>query len=202
VRLAFAPTGPDRPAGPAHTPEPADRLPFTDPRASAVLCALWDDGGEAVVLLTRRSASLRFHTGEVSFPGGRIDPGETARQAALREASEEVGLDPAAVEIVGQLPALATLSSRSAITPFVAVVAGTPALAPNPTEVERAFSVPLATLMAEGVFHEERWDAPGAGPRPVYFFDLPGDLVWGATARMLWDLLGVLRPVVETSAHL
>ena len=79
-----------------------------------------DDAGNAGVLLTRRSTALRNHAGEISFPGGRIDPGETEVAAALREANEEVGLDPAAVEVIGELDHLATVVSRSHIVPVIA----------------------------------------------------------------------------------
>ncbi len=196
VVRAFEPFGPDRPASRPRPVEAHDRLPSDDPRSAAVLCTLWEEDGQAVVLLTRRSSTLRSHTGEVSFPGGRIEPGESPVDAALREAEEEVGLDPAAVEVIGQLPPMATVSSDSIITSYVAVLASRPALRPNPAEVERAFAAPIVDLVADGTFHEERWSWPGGGDRPLYFFDLPGDTVWGATARLLVDLLAVLRPVL------
>src|SRR3954452_4179112 len=85
------------------------------PRPAAVLIPLFEEDGEARVILTRRAAHLRHHTGEVSFPGGRLDEGEEALVAALREASEEIGLDPAQVEILGQLAPLTTWSSAALI---------------------------------------------------------------------------------------
>jgi 8-oxo-dGTP pyrophosphatase MutT (NUDIX family) len=119
-----------------------------------------------------------------------LDDGESALAAALREASEEVGLDPSQVEIIGELAPLATLSSRAGIMPFVGVLPGRPELRPNPDEVELAFDVALADLMADGVHQEEIWAFPGGdGERPIHFFDLPHDIVWGATARMLHELL-------------
>jgi 8-oxo-dGTP pyrophosphatase MutT (NUDIX family) len=171
-----------------------DRLPMVDPRPAAVLCALFEEDGDTWVVLTRRSTRLRSHTGEVSFPGGRLDAGETAVAAALREADEEVGIDPASVEVIGELAPLSTMSSRSAITPFVGVLDRRPQLRPNPAEVDRAFTVPLSELMAPGVYHEERWAFPGGGERAIHFFDLPGDTVWGATAKMLRDLLDRVYP--------
>lgn len=181
----MATMGPAKPWPPA---VPASQLPFQGAPA-AVLVPLFEEDGQARVILTRRSSRLRSHTGEVSFPGGRLDPGEAPLAAALREASEEVGLVPDDVEILGQLEPLATLSSRSGITPFVGVLATRPALHPNPHEVEHAFDVALVDLMAEGVHQEERWDTPWAEDRPVHFFDLPDDIVWGATARILHQLL-------------
>jgi 8-oxo-dGTP pyrophosphatase MutT (NUDIX family) len=165
-----------------------------DSRPAAVLCLLWEERGQTVVLLTRRSARLRSHTGEIAFPGGRLDDGERALDAARREAHEEVGIEPTSVEIIGQLRPLGTLSSSAAIVPFVGVAEARPTLRPNPSEVDRAFGVSLIELMAPGSYHEERWDVGGSTDRPVHFFDLPGETVWGATASMLRDLLDVVCP--------
>lgn len=179
VREALVDVGPDDPW--PHAPP--------DARPSAVLVPLFEEGGEAHVVLTRRAATLRSHTGEVSFPGGRIDPGETAVEAALREAWEEVRIDPRTVEVIGELGPLSTASGRSAITPVVGALPGRPRLEPNPAEVERAFDVSLRELLADGVHWEERWDSEWGADRPIHFFDLPEDVIWGATARMLHQLL-------------
>ncbi len=192
--------------------EPAERVTFDgfpDPGApSAVLVPLFerDEGdGEARVVLTRRAAHLRTHTGEVSFPGGRLDGGETPEAGALREAAEEVGLDTAAVEVVGRLTPLVTFSSSARITPVVGLLPGPPHLVANPHEVEHVFDVSLAELAADDVFREERWVVPGRpmpvvdavedGSFPVWFFELPNDTVWGATARMLVELLRLVLDV-------
>src|SRR3954470_9042533 len=164
-------------------------IEVAEARPAAVLVALFEEDGETRVILTRRSAHLRTHTGEVSFPGGRIDPGEEAVAAALREAAEEVGLEPAAVQIVGQLGGLMTVGRPSVITPFVGVMGDRPELHPNPAEVEFAFDVALADLAADGVHHQEIWSHPRLREHVVHFFDLPHDIVWGATARLLYDLL-------------
>ncbi len=155
------------------------------PRQSAVLAPLFDEAGEARIVLTRRASTLRNHRSEVSFPGGRVDSGETLVQAALREAWEEVGIEPASVEVIGTLTPLTTYSSASLINPFVGVLPGRPTLRTNPAEVERAFDVPLSVLVADGVHRAERW-----GTRELHFFELPGDIIWGATGRLLWELLG------------
>jgi 8-oxo-dGTP pyrophosphatase MutT (NUDIX family) len=185
VRQAMATMGPAKPWPPA---VPAAQLPFQGSPA-AVLVPVFDEAGAARVILTRRSGTLRSHTGEVSFPGGRLEPGEAPLAAALREAGEEIGLAPGDVEILGQLEPLATLSSRSGITPFVGALPARPVLDPNPHEVEHAFDVAFAELMADGVYKEERWDTEWADDRPVHFFDLAEDIVWGATARILHSLL-------------
>lgn len=156
---------------------------------AAVLVAMFEESGEAELVLTRRSSLLRTHTGEVCLPGGRIERDETAWEAAVREAREEVGLDPVRVEALGVLEPTSTVSSRAGLFPVVGLLPGRPVLSPNPAEVERAFTVRLAELMAPGVYHQERWGSGGSA-RPVHFFDLLGDTVWGATARVLVDLLG------------
>jgi 8-oxo-dGTP pyrophosphatase MutT (NUDIX family) len=177
-------------------------LPGPAGRPAAVLCALFDEVGQAQVVLTRRSSKLRSHAHQVSFPGGRIDPGEPPLQAALREAQEEVGLDPASVRVLGELAQLCTVSNPAPITPFVAALPGRPALHPNPAEVERAFTVPLLELLDPEVYHEEVWLFPDGTERSMYFFELFGDTVWGATARMLRELLDVttLGPPHDGSA--
>lgn len=154
-----------------------------------MLVALFEESGEARVVLTRRSEQLRSHTGQVAFPGGRLDHGESPLAAALREATEEVGIDPGAVEILGQLAPLSTVSSASHLTPFVGALAGRPHLRPSPSEVARAFDVSLAELADEAVYREEIWGVADGIARRVQFFEVAGELVWGATARILLQLL-------------
>jgi 8-oxo-dGTP pyrophosphatase MutT (NUDIX family) len=174
---------------------PAVALPGRPGRPAAVLCLLFEEEGQAHVVLTRRSARLRSHTHQVSFPGGRIDPGELEEEAALREAEEEVGLDTSSVRFLGRLAALSTVVNPSPITPFVAAVPGRPRLVPNPAEVERAFTVPLVELVDPEVVRQELWTFPDGHERTMQFFELVGDTVWGATARMLSELLELVVPV-------
>lgn len=166
-------------------------------RASAVLAAIYDaPDGEPTIILTRRSAALRVHSGEVSFPGGGQDDGEDLRDTALREACEEIGLDRSLVEIVGELDHLSTITSNSFIVPFVAVLSAPPQLHPSPAEVDAVLRVPLRELLHPEVFREEVWPIFG-NDRSMFFFDLVGDTVWGATAAMLRQLLGLLTGTVE-----
>jgi 8-oxo-dGTP pyrophosphatase MutT (NUDIX family) len=155
---------------------------------SSVLVALFEEEGETRVVLTRRAATLRLHRSEVSFPGGRVNRGEGLVAAALREAHEEIALDPASVTVIGSLGFFTTVSSAALITPWVGLLAGRPALVANPAEVERVFDVALADLMVEGVHHSERWVRAGFDIE-LQFFDLSGDVVWGATGRVLVELL-------------
>jgi 8-oxo-dGTP pyrophosphatase MutT (NUDIX family) len=167
------------------------------PVPSAVIAPLYDLDGEAHVVLTRRSRRMRAHAGEVSFPGGRAEEGDTDLVAtALREAQEEVGLDPASVEVIGELDHLATVTSGSFIVPWVGVIPASPDLAARNAEVDAVIHVPLSELMAPGVFREERWRFGEGIDRPIVFFDLFGDTVWGATAAMLRQLLGFVTGTV------
>jgi 8-oxo-dGTP pyrophosphatase MutT (NUDIX family) len=166
-------------------------------RAAAVLAACYEHDGETHVVLTRRSSALRVHSGEVSFPGGGQDEGEDLRDTALREACEEVGLDRSLVEIIGELDHLSTITSNSFIVPYVALLSGgRPHLHPSPAEVDAVLHVPLSELLDPTHFREERWDIFGT-ERPMWFFDLVGDTVWGATAAMLRQLLGFATGTVE-----
>ena len=170
----------------AHQPERVEPPPGA--RAAAVLIALFEEDGEARVVLTRRTTTLPSHQGEVAFPGGKVDEGEDEVAGALREAEEEVGLDPTTVEIVGSLDHMVTVSSRFVLMPFVGFLAGRPELTANDAEVEAIFDVSLAHLITDPVFRAEVWDV-GAGEWPMYFFELDHDIVWGATARVLFQLL-------------
>jgi len=161
-------------------------------RPAAVIAPLYDDPGlGAIVVLTRRPWSMRSHQGEVSFPGGRVEPGETPVEGALREADEEIGIDPAAFDVVGELDHLATVTSGSFIVPLVGVLPGRPETVPNPAEVAAVLHVPLAELLDPAIYREEVWSLGGA-ERRIHFFELVGDTLWGATAAMLRQLLGMV----------
>jgi 8-oxo-dGTP pyrophosphatase MutT (NUDIX family) len=156
---------------------------------AGVLAAVFEEDGEAHIILTRRTEFMRSHSHQVAFPGGRAEPGEEPVDAALREAYEEIGLDPSTVEIIGKLTRLATITNpQGSIHPFVGVLPKRPVFDPNPDEVERVFAIPIAELMEAGAFREEVWGIEET-ERSIYFFELDDDIVWGATARMLYELL-------------
>ncbi len=182
-----------------------------DPTAApaAVLVPLFEEDGEARVLLTVRSSRLRSHRGEVAFPGGRLDPGETFVDAAEREAAEEIGLDPASVRVIGTLTAMPTVVSNTLMVPVVAVLTGRPATVPAPDEVAGVFDVALSDLLADGVFAEEWWAFPtrvGANGAlgtefPVWFYTVAGQVIWGATARVLTGLACLTLGLDSPAAH-
>jgi 8-oxo-dGTP pyrophosphatase MutT (NUDIX family) len=163
-----------------------------DRRESAVLAALYENGGEVEVILTRRSPALRSHSLEVSFPGGRRDAEDaTLWDTALRESREEIGLDPGRVLPIGELDRFVTVGSRSLVHPYVGVLPARPDdLVAEPAEVASILHVPLSELLLDEVFREEIWPI-GGRERPITFFELHGDTVWGATAAMLRQLLAI-----------
>ena len=185
---------------PGFVPSPATAPPGSAP--SAVLVLLYEHRGEPWVVLTRRSWHLRHHAGEVSFPGGRREPGDADLWAtALREATEEIALDSAAVSRIGRLDSFVTVGSRSLVCPFVATVDRRPELVPDPVEVEQVLHVPLAELTDPEAWREEIWSLGEAfgGDRTMTFFELHGDTVWGATAAVLRRLLtmAILGPAAR-----
>ncbi|MBN2621809.1 MAG: NUDIX domain-containing protein [Acidimicrobiales bacterium] len=189
VRSSLAPLGPARASA-----REQQRGSTPPSRPSAVLAPLYEDGAAdgVVVVLTRRTWDMRTHQGEVSFPGGRVEPGESPVDGARREAQEEIGLDPSSIEIIGELDHLATVSSGSFIVPYVGALPGRPETVPSPAEVEAVLHVPLAELLDPAIFREEIWTFPGGYEQPITFFELVGDTVWGATASLLRQLLGIV----------
>jgi 8-oxo-dGTP pyrophosphatase MutT (NUDIX family) len=162
-------------------------------RASAVLVPLFEESSEARLILTKRPETMPTHQGEIAFPGGKLEPSldSDLRGTALREAQEEIGLDPADVEIIAELDGLGTVGSRFVIAPFVGVLPARPTLRPDTHEVVRVFDVALSDLLAPGVHHAERWSTPN-GVIEVHFFELADETVWGATARILYGFLAYL----------
>lgn len=159
--------------------------------AAATLLALFEEDGDVRLILIRRSALLLRHPGEIGLPGGGVHPGEGMIEAALREAAEEVGLVPDAVEVVGWLEPVVGRTSGSVALPVIGLLAGRPHLTPDPAEVAEVFDVAVADLLAEGVYREERWDVP-IPDRAIHFFELPGVTVWGMTARVLHQFLSLV----------
>ncbi len=199
ARPVGAPPIPSVPAAPTDAliaaPETSDDArDLTDDTAlvpAAVLVPLI--GGPAPgVLLTKRTAHLARHAGQVSFPGGRIDPTDAdAEAAALREAQEEIGLDPRAVEVIGRMPDHVT-GTGYRITPVVGLVPPGLVHTLSPQEVEAVFELPMAVLLdpdapqRRRAKYRDRW-------REFYVWPHPEHYIWGATARILVTLAEVLR---------
>jgi 8-oxo-dGTP pyrophosphatase MutT (NUDIX family) len=176
-------------------PAPIDRiavehLPPGGFGTASVLVPLHEEGGVVSVLLTLRRHDLRHHAGQVSFPGGRVEPGEGLLEAALREAQEEIGLDPSRALVLGRLSETVVLQSAYRLTPWVASVPYPYPYAAAPREVEAIWHVPLTALLVPGIHRIERRLAYGLEV-DVHHYDVEGRTIWGATARILSELLGI-----------
>ena len=170
---------------------PAAREGIAAGRRAAVLVALVDRACGLNLLFARRSMALKRHAGEVSFPGGRIEAGESEQEAALREAREEVGLDPAQVRLLGRLDSHLA-GSGYVMAPHVGLATPPLALAPDGAEIEEVFEVPLTFLLDNANHRREsmRW----RGRCHSYsVIDYGRHRIWGATAAVVVNLLRVLR---------
>jgi 8-oxo-dGTP pyrophosphatase MutT (NUDIX family) len=163
-------------------------------RRAAVLLILFDRDGEAHLLLTKRSDSVPAHPGQISLPGGVIEPGDASpRDAALRETEEEVGIPSAALRVVGELDDVSTMVSGFIVRPIVAAAAGPLAPVASDAEVARILEVPVADVL--------RADAAlPAEPAPLALrYPLAGEDVWGATARILRIFSRAARSALEAA---
>lgn len=180
-------------AAPAAEPPLAGDLPEIRSTASipaAVLIAITDRSEPGVILTVRRD-TLRTHAGQIAFPGGRVDPGENPVAAALREAHEELGLDPSSVELVGCLDDYRTVTGY-VVTPAVAVVRPDLSLTPHDHEVADWFEAPLGHLL-DPARHELKTAVFAGRERRYWQIEWQGRHIWGATAAMLINLARRLR---------
>ncbi|MDP1570197.1 MAG: CoA pyrophosphatase [Vicinamibacterales bacterium] len=165
-------------------------------RDGAALILVYPHGGAPHVLLTVRAAALRTHTGQVALPGGGVDAGESIETAALREASEEVGVTPASVRLVGRLTPLHIPVSRFLLHPVVGVADERPPFRRAEFEVARLLEVPVATLTDPACIRRRRRTREEDGQTievDVPFFEVEGEQVWGATAMVLAEFLAVVE---------
>ena len=173
------------------TPGSADPARFPQPVPAAVLVPILT-GPLPGILLTRRAAHLSRHAGQVAFPGGRIDPEDGGpEQAALREAEEEVGLDPSLVQVLGRLPDFLT-GTGYLVTPVVGVVPPDPALTPSPHEVDAVLQLPLSVLLDPAAPQRRQGILRGV-MREFWVWPHPEHEIWGATAAILVGLAALLR---------
>lgn len=179
-RSRVAPTGSD---------DALDLMPERRTEAAVLVPILLHD--EPTILLTLRAAAMSSHAGQVSFPGGRLEAGETPEAAALREAAEEVGLDPRLPELLGRLPEHRT-GTGFHVTPVVGLVPVPLTLTPEPAEVAETFEYPLQTLLRPGLAQRQTREFMG---RRREFWVVPHErhYIWGATAAILVNLSRLLR---------
>lgn len=160
-------------------------------REASVLILLYAGSGGIVFPLIQRTAGTGIHAGQVSLPGGSRETGETARECALRETSEELGFDTSGVRILRELSPLRVPPSRFLVRPFVGVLDSPPPLRPSPEEVEECFEASLDELLAPATRQEDFVEREGRLWR-IPFFRLAGRRVWGATAMILEELRAVV----------
>ena len=166
-------------------------LPGLELRDSAVLAPFLLREGEPRLLFTLRQTHLRRHAGQVSFPGGARDPGDaTPLHTALREMREELGVPEQSVEVLGMLDEIPT-TSEFRVIPYVGVLDPAGPLRPDTGEIAELLEIPVAALQSPGVRRMEKRFYRGA-EREVYFYEVGQHTIWGATARILKNLLEVL----------
>lgn len=167
-----------------------------DARPAAVLILFYPYQQQWYIPLTLRPNYLQDHAGQVSFPGGAREPGETAEQCALREFQEELGVAPETVRIVGRLPASFIYASGFCVEPFVAVAATRPDFDPNPDEVAELLETPVAHLISrdhDGWHEIQRRGLKFRTPHITF----QGHRIWGATGIMLGELIEVLQEATD-----
>ncbi|HKK47077.1 MAG TPA: CoA pyrophosphatase [Balneolaceae bacterium] len=163
---------------------------------SSVLVLLFpNDKNKTELALTLRSSDIN-HGGQISFPGGRAEKGETAQETALREAHEEIGICPEDVTIVGELSELYVSHSNNRVTPVVGFMDQSPEFCLNPSEVEEIFTVELDSLLLKKNLTVEDWDLRSHTYK-VPYWDVHRVPLWGATAMMLSELLDLYREFKE-----
>ena len=165
----------------------ADLPPPDGTRRAAVLVALYPDGPETRVVLTKRPMTMPTHAGHLAFPGGRADPGDDDEVAtALREAHEEMGIDPSGVEVIGFLPSIHTVRFPLYVVPVVGLLGPNPVFKPSEREVDKVLLPTLRDLARPDAWRSEDWQG-----RRVWFYEIDGEVLWGATAMMVRQLLGL-----------
>ncbi len=197
VRRALQQPRPGLKAQISMSPRPRAPVTNTAPaRAGGVLLLLYPIDSRLHLVLTRRTEELSSHKGQISLPGGAREPGESFEEAALREAHEELNLNPADVQVLGRLSPLYIPPSNYCIRPVVGYTPARPDFQPDPREVAEVLEVPLAELLNPATVREEDWFLRGMTVR-VPFFAVQQHKVWGATAMVLAEFVALIRSSLE-----
>lgn len=165
----------------------------TPPKNGSVLILLYEENGIIRFPLIKRPTYTGAHSGQVSLPGGKAEPGEDVFQAALREGEEEIGIKREDVQIIGSLSKFNVIPSNFMVTPVVAFTNSIPAFIPDPHEVERIITCDLSELTEENAIREKEIMAAGLYPMMAPHFLIEDEIVWGATAMMLNEFRMIIR---------
>lgn len=164
-------------------------------RLSAVLVPLFLRDGKYRIVFTRRSQHVAHHKGHISFPGGQVSPEDTSLlDTALRETWEEIGLKPEHARVLGELDDTPTITTGFVIAPFVALVPYPYKFVKNPAEIDYIFDVSIESLLHNYKLREES-EIFGGEATPVYFYEYRDNIIWGATARILKQLLDMVQSI-------
>jgi 8-oxo-dGTP pyrophosphatase MutT (NUDIX family) len=166
------------------------------PKPGSVLILLYEDAGRISFPLIKRAEYNGAHSGQVSLPGGKAEPGEDSIQTALREAEEEIGIDGREVNVIGRLSDFFVIPSNFLVTPVVASVMGVPEFRPDPYEVVRILKGDILDLVREDAVKVKEIVASGRFRMNAPHFEIENEVVWGATAMMLNELRFVIREVL------
>jgi len=165
----------------------------TPPKKGSVLILLYEENGTVKFPLIKRPTYTGAHSGQVSLPGGKLEPDEDVFQAALREGEEEIGVNKNDVQVIGRLSDFNVLPSNFLVTPIVATIDYVPAFIPDQHEVEKIIQANLSDLLREDAINEKEILAAGLYPMLAPHFLIDNEIVWGATAMMLNELRVVIR---------
>jgi 8-oxo-dGTP pyrophosphatase MutT (NUDIX family) len=192
------------PGGDAHEPFRAhpvgDVRPLFDhkipPKPGGVIILLYEEDGRIKFPLIKRQEYAGAHSGQVSFPGGKADPGEDAVQTALRECEEEIGIDRNLLRVVGKLSDFFVMPSNFMVTPVIAAIGSKPEFKPDTYEVAKILEGDISLLLKADAMKQKEILAAGKYRMMAPHFEIDGEIVWGATAMMLNEFRLVLQEIV------
>jgi len=168
----------------------------TPPKQGSVLILLYQENGIIKFPLIKRPTYTGMHSGQVSLPGGKVEPGEDIFQAALREAEEEIGVNQKDIRVIGKLSDFNVIPSNFLVTPVVASIEYVPEFIPHQHEVEKVIHADLAELLREDAIQEKEILAAGHYAMFAPHFLIEDEIVWGATAMMLNELRMIVREIL------
>jgi 8-oxo-dGTP pyrophosphatase MutT (NUDIX family) len=166
------------------------------PKKGSVLILLYEHHGQIKFPLIKRQEYAGAHSGQISLPGGKVEPGEDAYQAALREGEEEIGIDRLQMKVVGRLSEFFVIPSNFIVTPIVAFLDQTPVFIPDPYEVAKIISGNIYELLSDEAILKKEIIAAGSYRMIAPHFEIEGEVVWGATAMMLNEFRMVLKEIL------